>query len=146
VTQVAERVRKLRAHLGLSQAEFARRVGVHRTKVNLVEHGKHRMTTTKTLVKYAKAANVPPMALWRYLNGEITLESLFPQTTDLDKALTLNDGRWSLATVTAARSLEFEGYRAGSADWVVRLNRLEEVLQGIVSKWKIPGDISQPPA
>jgi putative transcriptional regulator len=56
--RLANRLKDLRAELGLTQAELAERVGVTRKTVNTVENGVFTPSTTLA-IKLAQALNVP---------------------------------------------------------------------------------------
>jgi transcriptional regulator with XRE-family HTH domain len=55
---LAENVRVLRSHLGISQEELADRCGLHRTYVGAIERAE-RNVTLSTLEVFSKALGVP---------------------------------------------------------------------------------------
>jgi transcriptional regulator with XRE-family HTH domain len=59
---IALRIRELRARKGWSQAELARRAGLHNSVVNRAERGETDITMA-TLEKLAKALGVGPRSL-----------------------------------------------------------------------------------
>jgi transcriptional regulator with XRE-family HTH domain len=59
---VSLRLRELRERKGWSQAELARRAGMHNSVVNRAERGQAAMTLS-TLEKLAKALGVSPRSL-----------------------------------------------------------------------------------
>jgi transcriptional regulator with XRE-family HTH domain len=62
MTPLQLRVAELRKRRGWSQAELARRAGIHNSVVNRAERGETAMTLA-TLEKLAKALGVNPKAL-----------------------------------------------------------------------------------
>jgi transcriptional regulator with XRE-family HTH domain len=62
------RVRELRRHMGLTQAAFAERCGLHRTYINSVEHGR-RNTMLRNLAIIAHELEVPLSKLLEEDNG-----------------------------------------------------------------------------
>ena len=62
MTPVRLRLRELRERQGWSQAELARRAGLHNSVVNRAERGESSLTLA-TLAKLARALRVPPREL-----------------------------------------------------------------------------------
>jgi len=57
-----ERVKNRRTVLGLTQADLAEKIGIHRPDLSDIENGKH-SPTLETVEKIAKALGVPPSCL-----------------------------------------------------------------------------------
>ncbi len=62
VTQVGARLRALRVAAGLTQAELARRTGIHRPNIARVEAGRH-TPSLDTLARLAAAIGIPTLEL-----------------------------------------------------------------------------------
>ncbi|MCI0457279.1 MAG: helix-turn-helix domain-containing protein [Gemmataceae bacterium] len=61
--QFGERVRTLRARLGLSQEALAAKAGIHRTYMGGVERGERNLSL-RNIVRLAAALGVPPRDLF----------------------------------------------------------------------------------
>lgn len=52
------KIKETRERCGLTQSQLAEKSGVSRMTICALENGRERVTTTKTLIKIAKAMNV----------------------------------------------------------------------------------------
>ncbi|MCA9606566.1 MAG: helix-turn-helix transcriptional regulator [Myxococcales bacterium] len=60
--RLGQRIRELRLAAGLTQAELARRTGIHRPNIARVEAGRH-TPSLETLARLASAIGVPTTAV-----------------------------------------------------------------------------------
>ena len=137
-----KKVQRLREHLGLTQAAFARACGLERAEINALEAGRNRGTSARIRQQLAKGAGLELDALSEYLEGRISLARLFPEPTALDRALAIDS--WPTEVIAAARVLEGRGTAKSPKQWVAVLNEMEErVAQGAGQKslWqRLEGD------
>lgn len=59
------RIKEVREKQGLTQTQLAKKSGVSRVTISVLENGQERVTTTKTLIKIASAMNVTVDELFR---------------------------------------------------------------------------------
>jgi transcriptional regulator with XRE-family HTH domain len=67
--QVARRIRRRRRFLDMTQGELARRAGIHRTQIPLIEGGL-RMPRLHTLIKLGAALDISPCQLLEGIRWE----------------------------------------------------------------------------
>lgn len=73
---VAERVKALRARLGLSQEAVSGRGGPTRTEMSKIEAGFNKLTTITMRAKLARGLGIDIVDLGKYLDGDLTLDAI----------------------------------------------------------------------
>lgn len=73
---IANRVLALREAIELSQREMARRGGLEREHLSMIENGANRASSARVRRALATAASVPVDALDEYIEGRLSLRDL----------------------------------------------------------------------
>jgi len=76
---IAERLKGLREHKGMSQGDIEKRTGLQRVYISRVENG-HTVPSIETLEKFARALGVPVYQL--FYDGEEPPTPTVPKTSD----------------------------------------------------------------
>jgi transcriptional regulator with XRE-family HTH domain len=74
----AEKVKALRARLGLTQEALSKQCGERHTFIPSIEGGKNKATTTRAVLALAQGAGVTVIAMLDYLRGALSLDEMLP--------------------------------------------------------------------
>jgi transcriptional regulator with XRE-family HTH domain len=137
--ETARKITQLRRALNLRKTDLAKRSGVlSLAQVSHLESGRNSATTIRTRGALARAFGLTLGRFSDYIDGRVGLKDVFEEVAevperfdDLEAVLRVfrHDGRWSSATVAAARA----SYPTAELDpkgWQVVLDAYERALAG----------------